>query len=93
LGRTNTPISIAVGKPIEPFEPAADLTATLHSTMEEMLAELQKDYPHPAGEYWVPAKLGGSAPTLDEANEMDAEDVAARARKRSGAAPAEDVTE
>ena len=93
LGRTNTPISIAVGEPIEPFEPAADLTAKLHTTMEEMLAELQQDYPRPEGEYWVPAKLGGGAPTLEEANKMDAEDAAAKARRRSGAAPTEDVTE
>ncbi|MDV7084500.1 1-acyl-sn-glycerol-3-phosphate acyltransferase [Rhodococcus sp. IEGM 248] len=82
LGRTNTPISIAVGEPIQPFEPAAELTAKLHATMTTMLAELQQGYDHPAGEYWVPARLGGSAPTLDEANKMDAADAEAKAQSR-----------
>ena len=82
LGRTNTPISIAVGEPIQPNEPAAELTAKLHATMTTMLADLQQGYDHPAGEYWVPARLGGSAPTLDEANKMDAADAEAKAQSR-----------
>jgi 1-acyl-sn-glycerol-3-phosphate acyltransferase len=82
LGRTNTPISIAVGEPIQPFEPASELTAKLHATMTTMLADLQQGYDHPAGEYWVPARLGGSAPTLDEANKMDAADAEAKAQSR-----------
>ncbi|MCQ4120518.1 lysophospholipid acyltransferase family protein [Rhodococcus tibetensis] len=82
LGRTNTPISIAVGEPIAPFEPAADLTEKLHTTMQEMLADLQKDYHHPAGAYWVPARLGGSAPTLEQADKMDAADAEKRAQAR-----------
>ncbi|MFC9786867.1 lysophospholipid acyltransferase family protein [Rhodococcus sp. NPDC127528] len=83
LGRTNTPISIAVGEPIQPFEPAGELTAKLHATMEGMLHALQEGYEHPAGEYWVPARLGGSAPTLDEANRMDAEEAAQKAARRA----------
>ncbi|NLE79503.1 MAG: 1-acyl-sn-glycerol-3-phosphate acyltransferase, partial [Rhodococcus sp.] len=43
---------------------------------------LQKDYEHPAGEYWVPARLGGSAPTLEEADRMDASDAEAKAAAR-----------
>ncbi|KAA0024681.1 lysophospholipid acyltransferase family protein [Antrihabitans cavernicola] len=84
LGRTNTPISIAVGEPIAAYEPAADMTAQLRSTMQGMLALLQKDYDHPAGEYWVPARLGGSAPTLEEADRMDAEEAQAKAARRAG---------
>ncbi|MFD4181938.1 lysophospholipid acyltransferase family protein [Rhodococcus sp. NPDC058514] len=83
LGRTNTPISIAVGEPIEPFEPASELTAKLHETMESMLHELQKNYEHPTGAYWVPARLGGSAPTLEEANRMDAEEAEEKAARRA----------
>ncbi|MCX5042272.1 1-acyl-sn-glycerol-3-phosphate acyltransferase [Aldersonia sp. NBC_00410] len=86
LGRSNTPISIAVGEPIAPFEPAAELTAQVRATMQELLAGLQQDYPHPAGEYWVPAKLGGSAPTLEEADRMDAEEAAAKAKRRAAKA-------
>ncbi|NLG56258.1 MAG: 1-acyl-sn-glycerol-3-phosphate acyltransferase [Rhodococcus sp.] len=87
LGRTKTPISIAVGKPIAPFEPAADLTAKLRGVMQEMLFDLQKDYPHPAGQYWVPARLGGSAPTLEEANRLDEEEAQERVRRRGDNAP------
>ncbi|CBH46338.1 1-acyl-sn-glycerol-3-phosphate acyltransferase [Rhodococcus sp. Br-6] len=90
LGRTNTPISIAVGEPIAPFEPASEMTALLHSRMEELLRGVQANYEHPAGEYWVPARLGGGAPTLEEANRMDAEEAeakaAARRAKESGGA-------
>ncbi|MGW1739488.1 lysophospholipid acyltransferase family protein [Nocardia sp. NPDC001965] len=91
LGRTNTPISIAVGKPIQPYEPAADLTAELKTTMQELLRGLQENYPHEPGAYWVPARLGGSAPTLEEADAMDAAETAERAaRKRAELADRDD---
>ncbi|MDH6282209.1 lysophospholipid acyltransferase family protein [Prescottella agglutinans] len=83
LGRTNTPISIAVGEPIAPFEPASEMTALLHTRMEELLRGVQENYEHPAGEYWVPARLGGGAPTLEEANKMDAAEAEAKAARRS----------
>ncbi|QLY31145.1 lysophospholipid acyltransferase family protein [Nocardia huaxiensis] len=84
LGRTNTPISIEVGAPIAPFEPASELTEKLHSTMEAMLLNVQRDYVHEPGAYWVPARLGGSAPTLEEANELDRAEAAEKAARRSG---------
>ena len=82
MGRTNTPISIAVGKPIEPFEPASEMTALLRKTMQDLLLELQKDYEHPAGAYWVPARLGGGAPTLEEATALDIAEAEARVAAR-----------
>lgn len=42
LGRTNTPITIIVGAPIEPYEPASEMTAQLHTTMEQMLQEARR---------------------------------------------------
>jgi 1-acyl-sn-glycerol-3-phosphate acyltransferase len=83
LGRTNTPIFIAVGAPIQPYDPASELTAQLRSTMQEMLLELQRDYPHEQGAYWVPARLGGSAPTLEEADAMDAAEAEEKAAHRA----------
>ncbi|MEV0364507.1 lysophospholipid acyltransferase family protein [Nocardia fusca] len=84
LGRTNTPISIAVGTPIQPYEPASELTAELKTAMQELLRGLQEDYVHEPGAYWVPARLGGGAPTLEEADAMDAAEAAERAaRKRA----------
>jgi len=50
--------------------------------MQEMLLKLQEGYEHEPGAYWVPARLGGSAPTLAEADKLDAVDVAARAAAR-----------
>ncbi|MFY2787605.1 1-acyl-sn-glycerol-3-phosphate acyltransferase [Rhodococcus sp. KRD162] len=83
LGRTNTPISIAVGEPIPAEGPPKELTEKLRSVMQKMLLELQENYHHEPGAYWVPARLGGSAPTLEEADKLDAQDAAARAAKRA----------
>ncbi|OZF36835.1 1-acyl-sn-glycerol-3-phosphate acyltransferase [Rhodococcus sp. 14-2483-1-1] len=83
LGRTNTPISIAVGEPIAPVGPPNELTDKLRALMQKMLLELQENYHHEPGAYWVPARLGGSAPTLEEADKLDAQDLAARAAKRA----------
>ncbi|WP_241383398.1 lysophospholipid acyltransferase family protein [Rhodococcus sp. CH91] len=80
LGRTNTPITIEVGAPIAPYEPAAEMTAQLHATMEAMLHRVQDGYVHEQGAYWVPRRLGGSAPTLEEAT---AQDEAAAAERRA----------
>ncbi|MFR9752730.1 lysophospholipid acyltransferase family protein [Nocardia sp. 004] len=85
LGRTNTPISIAVGAPIQPVASAAELTAELRSRMQSMLLELQKSYAHEPGAYWVPARLGGSAPTLEEADAMDVAEAEAKAAARKNA--------
>ncbi|MEU7763582.1 lysophospholipid acyltransferase family protein [Nocardia sp. NPDC049190] len=85
LGRTNTPISIAVGAPIQPFEPAAELTAQLRSTMQDMLLAVQKDYVHESGAYWVPIRFGGSAPTLEEADAMDAAEAEAKSARKNAA--------
>lgn len=94
LGRTNTPISIAVGEPIRPPAEAdeqavAELTRTVRSTMQEMLLGLQQDYEHEPGAYWVPARLGGSAPTLEEADAMDAAEAKAKAEARAARRAAE----
>ncbi len=84
MWRPKVPISVAVGEPIEPTLPAADLTALLHSRMQHLLALVQDEYgPHPAGEFWVPHRLGGGAPTLAEANRMDAEEAAEKAARRA----------
>jgi 1-acyl-sn-glycerol-3-phosphate acyltransferase len=84
MGRTKVPISIAVGEPIYPTLPAAELTALLHSRMQHLLTEVQDAYGrHPAGEFWVPHRLGGGAPTLAEANQLDAEEAAEKAAHRA----------
>lgn len=84
LMRPKVPISIAVGEPIHPTLPPAELTALLHSRMQHLLEQVQDAYgPHPAGEFWVPRRLGGGAPSLAEANRMDLEDLERRAARRA----------
>ncbi|AYE98338.1 1-acyl-sn-glycerol-3-phosphate acyltransferase [Mycobacterium paragordonae] len=90
LGRKKVPVTVAAGPPL----PAArDITLTdkelyestneeLYESMTSLLHRVQQDYPHPAGERWVPCRLGGGAPTVDEAARMDAEETAARAARR-----------
>ena len=34
--------------------------------MNRLLYQVQEEYPHPPGEFWVPRRLGGSAPTQDD---------------------------
>jgi 1-acyl-sn-glycerol-3-phosphate acyltransferase len=84
IGRSNIPIHIGVCEPLEPTNDPAALTQKLHDVMSAKLLELQDGYPeHPAGAYWVPARLGGSAPTLEEATRLDDEEKAARVAKRA----------
>jgi 1-acyl-sn-glycerol-3-phosphate acyltransferase len=88
------PIVVLVGEPIPPTLPAPELTALLHSRMQHLLERAQDTYgPHPAGEWWVPHRLGGGAPTLAEAARLDAEEAGQRAaaraaRERAGSADA-----
>ena len=84
MWRPKVPVSIAVGEPISPTLPAAELTALLHSRMQDLLERVQDDYgEHPRGAFWVPHRLGGGAPTLAEAARRDAEETAARAARRA----------
>src|SRR5277367_703748 len=84
LLRPKVPITIAVGEPIPPTLPAPDLTALLHSRMQHLLERVQDSYgPHPAGEFWVPHRLGGGAPTLAEAAQLDAQEASRRAAARA----------
>jgi 1-acyl-sn-glycerol-3-phosphate acyltransferase len=89
MKRPKVPISISVGEPIMPTLPAPELTALLHSRMQHQLERVQDAYgPHPVGEFWVPHRLGGGAPSLAEANRMDADDAAAKAARRAQAGTA-----
>jgi 1-acyl-sn-glycerol-3-phosphate acyltransferase len=65
-----TPIVIRYGEPlfVAPDEDPAEATERLRTAMAELLDEIQRGYADgtPAGAWWVPARLGGSAPTHDE---------------------------
>ena len=61
------PVTVRFAPPLHavPGEDAATLTSRLRAYMEEQLAEVQREYPDglPSGAAWVPARLGGGAPT------------------------------
>ena len=82
-----TTISLRVGEPLRPTgeNPVAE-TAELKTRMTGMLAESIRAYPaaeQPAGSWWLPASYGGSAPTLERAAVLDAEEKRERARSRA----------
>jgi len=84
MWRPKVPISIAVGEPIYPTLPPAELTALLHSRMQHLLERVQDAYgPYPPGEFWVPRRLGGGAPSLAEANQLDLDEAMEKAAKRA----------
>ncbi len=83
MWRPKVPISIAVGEPIPPTLPPTELTALLRARMQDLLEQVQDAYgPYPPGEFWVPHRLGGGAPTPAQAAELEAAELAARAAKR-----------
>ncbi len=80
-------IAIRVGPPLHPTgaDPVAE-TAELHAVMSTMLDQTINDYPadeQPPGSWWLPASHGGSAPTLEEAAVLDAEEKRLRAERRA----------
>lgn len=80
-------ISIEVGEPMHPTgaDPVAE-TAELRSRMETMLDRVIRAYPaeeRPPGAWWVPQAYGGSAPTLEEAAELYAEERRLRAERKA----------
>ncbi len=78
------PISVRIGEPL----PVADgddivaVTGTLLARMTQLLHEAQDSYPDapsgPDDAWWQPARLGGSAPTPDEALQLDRDERRAR---------------
>ncbi|HEX5256498.1 MAG TPA: 1-acyl-sn-glycerol-3-phosphate acyltransferase [Mycobacterium sp.] len=89
LWRPKVPITVLVGEPIEPTLGIEELKGLLHSRMQHLLERAQELYgPHPAGEFWVPHRLGGGAPSLAEAAQLEAEEAAARAARRARSAGA-----
>lgn len=81
-------ISLYVGAPIEVTgEDAIAETAKLRAAMAELLDKAIAEYPvSPKGQWWAPARLGGTAPTPDEARKLDEDELAARAARKAAKA-------
>ncbi len=83
-------IGLHVGQPLHPTgeDPAAE-TAALRAAMQTMLDDAIARYPdeeQPPGSWWLPKRLGGTAPTLEEAERLDAEEKRERAARRAAKA-------
>lgn len=88
LLRPKVPIMMEVGAPMAAFEPVDECTEAIRQRMEVTLHRLQDEYaqrygPYPAGADWVPARLGGSAPTLEAATALDVAEHDERVRRRA----------
>ncbi|MFI5714969.1 lysophospholipid acyltransferase family protein [Nocardia sp. NPDC051750] len=82
LGRHNFPIHIRIGELLVAEGAADEITTKLRARMSDLLTAAQEGYPMPAGAPWVPARLGGSAPTLEQAAVLEAEEYARRRTPR-----------
>lgn len=79
LTKRHVPISILVGEPMhpKPEEDAEILSKDLRVRMAGLVERVQAEYPDkPASEddrWWLPVRLGGTAPTPEEAARLDRE--------------------
>jgi 1-acyl-sn-glycerol-3-phosphate acyltransferase len=78
LTQRHVPVLIRAGEPFHPGreDDQDELTADLRARMAALLDEAQRDYPdtaEPGAEaWWLPAHLGGTAPTPEAAAALDA---------------------
>lgn len=78
-------IGLHVGAPLHVTgeDPVAE-TQQLREAMTKLLDRAILEYPlSPVGQWWAPARHGGTAPTLAEAAKLDQEEYAARAARRA----------
>lgn len=77
LGRRHTPVTVSVGPPV-PAAPGDDplaVTERIGEALRDLLHHAQETYPEKPSDsgdsWWLPVRLGGSAPTLEQARELD----------------------
>ena len=79
--RNKVPIVVAAGRPLAPRGTVEQLNAVLREAMKALLYRVQEEYPHPRGEFWVPQRLGGGAPTQDDSRAIRLAELQERAKK------------
>lgn len=85
LGRKHIPLEILILPPWQPSGNVGEDTQKLHAMMDKGVHQLWDIYlakygPFAPGEPWVPARLGGGAPTLEECTKED--DALVKERRR-----------
>jgi 1-acyl-sn-glycerol-3-phosphate acyltransferase len=80
------PIVIMVGEPLDISGDAEEANDRLREALRALLARAIERYPdNVAGAPWIPARFGGSAPTLEEAEAIEVKVRAERAEKKAQA--------
>ena len=86
--RQHVEIRVALGEPWTPEGDPTAATEELKKRMQVLLEEARATYGYePASDddrWWMPAALGGTAPTLEQAEEADAQERAAGGAPRGG---------
>ena len=85
-GRT---IAIRVGEPVPLDGPRDEVTARMRERMQSLLEAAQRAHPDTVADpgadaWWLPRSLQGTAPTPEQAAEMDEADRVRRAARTSG---------
>lgn len=87
LGWSQTPIYVSIGEPLSvaPDEDVTAATQRLKASMTAVLEDTWARYPQvpEAEQVFVPRRLGGTAPTLEEAEALHQQELARRAAKRA----------
>jgi 1-acyl-sn-glycerol-3-phosphate acyltransferase len=85
LGRTNIPITLSVGEPLRVTrkDNADQANLELRGRISALLHAAQDSYPRLSGDElrFVPTRLGGTAPTPEQALAMDEADAVRRAAR------------
>ncbi|RKT77068.1 1-acyl-sn-glycerol-3-phosphate acyltransferase [Terracoccus luteus] len=86
LGPSRLPVTVIVGEPVHvaPEEDPAAVTRRYRAVMAEQLETAQRGYEPLSGPdlRYLPARLGGTAPTLEEAGRIEEVEAARRRRDR-----------
>ena len=87
----HVPILVRVGEPLRPApsDDPTEVTEELKARMRALLDAAVAAYPESEpGAWWLPAHLGGTAPTPEAAAELERADVEARRARRAAKAAA-----
>jgi 1-acyl-sn-glycerol-3-phosphate acyltransferase len=79
--RNKVSVTVAAGRPLPPLGSPDELNVALREAMNALLYQVQEEYPHPAGEYWVPRRLGGTAPNQDDSQKLRTAELLERLRQ------------
>ncbi|WIM67522.1 lysophospholipid acyltransferase family protein [Corynebacterium breve] len=76
LGRNGYPVIIRLGEPVDTTGTSDEVIARLKAAMQVLLDDVRAEYnerfgPFEPGMDWMPASMGGTAPTLEEADDIN----------------------